>query len=93
VKESAGKISNPEVVLQLLNSIPVGIAVCNKDGIIRYINSALCQMFGYDQQELLNQKVDKLLLTDFTSSHFWLQKSDWLNTSTQKVSSLELFGR
>lgn len=89
-----GTINDPKVILQLLNTIPVGVIVCNSNGIIRYINNELCQMFGYDETELLHQTVDNLLPTNLSSTHAHLRESYWLNPSTRHMGvGRELFGR
>lgn len=92
--ESIGKMNDPKIILQLLNAIPVGVIVCNSDGIIRYINHELCQMFGYDEMELLHQTVDNLLPAAVSASHGHLRQSYWSNPSTRHMGvGRDLFGR
>ncbi|MGD9949134.1 MAG: ATP-binding protein [Desulfobulbus sp.] len=42
--------------LSTLNSIPDGVVVMNAFGEIKQANPALCQMFGYVQEDLIGQK-------------------------------------
>lgn len=92
--ESSGKLMDPRTVLQLLNAVPMGVLVCNDNGIIRYINKELTKMFGYDEQELLNQSVDILLPVSLSSSHAKLRQSYWTNPSTRYMGvGRDLFGR
>lgn len=93
-RQIIGEMSDPRVILQLLNTIPVGVIVCDSNGIIRYINHEACQMFGYDDQELLDQTVDNLLPAHIASSHSHLRQSYWSNPSTRHMGvGRELFGR
>lgn len=92
--QAIGKMGDPRVILQLLNTIPVGVIVCNSDGIIRYINREACQMFGYEESALLHQTVDILLPEKLSRSHSDLRQSYWLNPSTRHMGvGRDLFGR
>ncbi|WP_102796620.1 PAS domain S-box protein [Bowmanella denitrificans] len=48
---------------------PFGMLVTDAGGHIRMVNSALTRMFGYSEQELLNEHVNMLLPTEQRSRH------------------------
>jgi PAS domain S-box-containing protein len=92
--EPNGKFNDPSVVLQLLNAVPMGVVVCNSDGIIRYINKEMALMFGYEEDELINTSVDNLLPVSLSHTHSKLRESYWTNPSTRHMGvGRELFGR
>jgi len=92
--EANGAITNPLIALQLLNAVPMGVVVCNSDGIIRYINKEMALMFGYEETELITASVDILLPLSLSHTHAKLRDSYWDNPSTRYMGvGQELFGK
>ena len=45
----------------LFNTIEDGVLVANSDGCITYLNNAITQLVGYDEEELMGRSVERLL--------------------------------
>ncbi|MED5452960.1 MAG: PAS domain S-box protein, partial [Verrucomicrobiota bacterium] len=45
----------------LFNTIEDGVLVANSDGCITYLNNAITQLVGYDEEELIGRSVERLL--------------------------------
>ena len=53
----------------LIETLPVAIIFCDKDGQITDANAEILKMFGYSRQELLGQPIEKLIPERFRNSH------------------------
>lgn len=54
-------IDKQEIIDTLFNHVNEGIVVADLQGCIRLINPAGCQMLGYDEQDLLGQRIEQLV--------------------------------
>lgn len=45
----------------LFNAVPVGIVGINKDGLIKFFNEKACQMFNYENEEILNRPFSQII--------------------------------
>ena len=54
---------------QLLESAPDAMVIVNHQGIIQLVNEQVRNIFGYENEELLNQKVEILIPKRFHDSH------------------------
>lgn len=52
-----------------IQDAPHGVLLIDAEGIIRLTNIALCQSFGYDSDELINQSMDMLLPQRYRKHH------------------------
>ncbi|KAL6051393.1 MAP/microtubule affinity-regulating kinase 4 [Balamuthia mandrillaris] len=50
-------------------SVTSAIITINHDGIIQSVDKGTCQMFGYDLEELMGQKINKLIPTPYREQH------------------------
>lgn len=62
----------------LLNNSNVGILIVDKNREILLVNHHLCEMFGYEENELLGQYSEKLHASYETSTEFAKQAFDFL---------------
>ncbi|NIT85846.1 MAG: PAS domain S-box protein, partial [Gemmatimonadetes bacterium] len=53
----------------VFNASPDGVAVVDREGIIRAVNPKVEQMFGYEVDELLGQRVEVLLPEQARAAH------------------------
>ncbi|MBW8002154.1 MAG: PAS domain S-box protein [Planctomycetes bacterium] len=53
----------------LLQASPIGILAIDKEGNIVFTNPAIEKMFGYQENELINNKIEMLLLEKLHSKH------------------------
>lgn len=58
----------------VLGTLPVGIIISNDDGEIVYINKYIKKLFGYEEEELLNKKVEILLPEHMRQNHLNYRK-------------------
>ncbi len=47
-----------DVSLEVLELLPDGIIVADRSGLIQFVNPPALSMFGYEKDELLNQKIE-----------------------------------
>ncbi len=77
-------INNSEEVYRLLlESSTEGILICNQYGDIVKVNDRLCEMFGYHQKELINQKLELLLPLSLKNSHKKL-RNNYMNSPKKR---------
>jgi PAS domain S-box-containing protein len=53
-------LNSNEYIKNLIEKIPLGIAITDKNGFIKNVNNALLDMFGYEIDELLNQAISNI---------------------------------
>ena len=63
------KFSHIDVYKLIFESSTEGILVCNKQGEIKMVNESITRIFGYEKEELIDQKVEVLLPSEFKESH------------------------
>ncbi len=61
--------NNDSPLLNYLSDISVGFAITDNNGNLKYINKEFEKIFLYSNQELINQKVEKLIPNDKTAAH------------------------
>jgi PAS domain S-box-containing protein len=44
-----------ERLRRIIDSTPVGICITNEDGLYEYVNSNYCQLYGYEESELIGE--------------------------------------
>lgn len=66
-KENA--INTNSIYQALFESAAEGLVVTDKRGVIIAVNTALLEMFGYDREEIIGQRVDMLVPAPLRSSH------------------------
>lgn len=65
---------NDALLEGLLNSVPAGIVIVNKEGSIVFLNAEAERMFGYESDEVVSQLVEILLPERFRTIHPVLRK-------------------
>lgn len=68
----------------VLNAVVDGVVVADRAGIIRTINQACCQQFGYDADELLGQNLSVLMPPPFSRDHHKYVDS-YMDTARPKI--------
>ncbi len=63
------KFSHIDVYKLIFESSTEGILVCNKQGEIKMVNESITRIFGYEKEELLEQKIEVLLPNEYKKSH------------------------
>ncbi|MFB6262301.1 MAG: diguanylate cyclase domain-containing protein [Bradymonadaceae bacterium] len=54
----------------LLDALPDGVLIADSSGTIVLVNDELTEMFGYDQDELIGEAVEKLVPPEHRDDHF-----------------------
>lgn len=87
-------LSETSNFLRLINIIPDAIVIIGANGKIKYVNNATLEMFGYRQDELIEQEVEILMPGRFRSKHVQHRENYSKNPVTRLMGTgLELFGR
>jgi len=87
-------IAEAEKFRNLLDSAPDGILGVAPDGKINFANGQALMMFGYSQQELVNQLVESLIPERFAKQHPRERGQYFLSPSTRSMGAgRELFGQ
>ncbi len=82
-----------ERFLGVLESAPDAMVITDEDGIIQLINKQTEKLFGYEQEELLGEKVQKLMPQRFRTTHSNHQKNYKSNPKSRAMGEgLELLG-
>ena len=82
-----------ERFLGVLESAPDALIITNEDGVIQFSNNQTKKLFGYEQEELLGEKVEKLMPQRFRTKHSNHQKNYKSNPKTRAMGEgLELLG-
>ncbi len=63
------KYSHLDVYKLIFETSTEGILVCNKKGEIKLANSSMLSLFGYEREELINQKIEFLLPDSLKKLH------------------------
>lgn len=53
----------------IMNAAPGGILTVNVAGVITSVNTALLKIFGYTEEELLGQRIDRLIPSSYLARH------------------------
>lgn len=77
-----------EQLKTMLELAPDAIGVVREDGMIIYVNKKFRSVFGYTSSELLGQKIELLIPTDFRGGHEELRKSYLENPVPRAMSAL-----
>lgn len=82
-----------ERFLGVLESAPDAMIITDEDGKIQFINKQTEKLFGYEKEELLGEKVEKLMPQRFRTTHSNHQKNYKSNPKTRAMGEgLELIG-
>lgn len=65
----AESLNSTEVLQSILDAAPIAIVMVDQQGNIVYANEKLAHMFGYSQQELLQQPIELLMPERFRQDH------------------------
>ncbi len=63
------KFAHIDVYRLIFETSTEGILVCNKAGEIKMLNDSILQLFGYEREELIGQKIEVLLPKELKKSH------------------------
>ena len=78
----------------LLEALPDAIVVVDRDGTIVQVNSQTQQLFGYERDELLGQKVEMLVPESYRRQHHHHREDFAANPKTRRMGAdLDLYGR
>jgi PAS domain S-box-containing protein len=76
----------------IIYSAPVAIILCGPDQVIKLCNPKAGQMFGWDNEELVGQRIDVLLPEEMRERHQWqfagaihkmkIRGGDWMLSKT-----------
>jgi PAS domain S-box-containing protein len=85
-----------EVLLStdLLETLPDAVVVVDRDGTIVQVNSQAQEVFGYDRDELIGQKVEVLLPENYRRQHHHHRETFAETPKTRRMGAdLDLYGR
>jgi PAS domain S-box-containing protein len=88
--------STAEVLLStdLLETLPDAVVAVDRDGTIVQVNSQAQELFGYDRDELLGQKVEVLVPESYRRKHHHHRESFAVAPKTRRMGGdLDLYGR
>ena len=78
----------------LLEALPDAVVAVDHDGTIRQVNSQAQELFGYDQGELIGQKVEILVPDSDRGQHHQHRESFARTPKTRRMGAdLDLYGR
>lgn len=52
-----------------IDSIPIGIVVCDAQGYIRFANQETLKLFGYSEEDVINQPIEMLMPRRYQATH------------------------
>jgi PAS domain S-box-containing protein len=81
--------ASEEKFRQFIESAPVATVICNLTGEIILVNHELEHLLGYKRQELLGEKVEKLVPSSLREGHA-SQRTIYTNQRTNRMGALEL---
>lgn len=88
------KLKKADQFRGLLDSAPDAMVIVNSSGEIAIINIQTEKIFGYRRDELLGQKIEKLIPSRFIGNHPHLRDDFFESPKTRSMgASLELFGK
>jgi two-component system sensor kinase FixL len=83
-----------KMFLDIADAAPVGVLAICEHGIIRFVNPALCNIFGYAEDELIGRPVETLLPEVTRSGHRTLRDGFFANPSSRGMGQgRNLFGQ
>src|ERR1700674_5235866 len=85
-----------EVLLSsdLLETLPDAIVAVDRDGTIVQVNSQAQELFGYDRDELIGQKVEMLVPESYRRKHYHHRQNFAETPKTRRMGAdLDLYGR
>lgn len=62
-------------IAELLDSVPVGVLLCDEDGIIQYVNSVMESIFGHPSEAIIGEPVETLIPTTLRPNHSTYRKA------------------
>jgi PAS domain S-box-containing protein len=98
-KEHASSFSGKtmgDVILStdLIEALPDAVVAVDRDGTIVQINSQAQDLFGYDRDELVGQKVEMLVPESYRQEHHHHRKTFVATPKTRRMgTNLDLYGR
>ena len=64
---------DPSHMASLFENATEGLVVTNSKGDIVLVNPSACRMFGYEAEELVGQKIELLIPSQYRKSHVKLR--------------------
>src|ERR1700674_1065455 len=78
----------------LLETLPDAIVVVDRDGTIVQVNSQAQELFGYDRDELIGEKVEMLVPESYRRKHYHHRQNFAETPKTRRMGAdLDLYGR
>ncbi len=76
-----------------VNASPSAMVLVDESGLIVMVNASIADLFGYEEDELIRQPIEKLVPARFAASHKQLRENYLLAPSTRSMGrGRELFG-
>lgn len=72
-----------ELYEAILNNVPFGMVLVNKDFIIERVNESICQYTGYSRDDLHGQPITILMPKDQRAAHYKFEKAFKKNPTTR----------
>ncbi|ALP53044.1 hypothetical protein Tel_07680 [Candidatus Tenderia electrophaga] len=70
---------------QMVEASPVGTLMIDGDGRIGFVNAKLCQLFGYEENQLIGEKLEVLLPPHFRNGHVELRNAFFENPDARAM--------
>jgi PAS domain S-box-containing protein len=78
----------------LIEALPDAVVAVDRDGTIVQVNSQAAELFGYDRDELVGQKVEMLVPESYRQEHHHHRKTFLATPKTRRMgTNLDLYGR
>jgi PAS domain S-box-containing protein len=91
---SANAMAEVLLSTDLLETLPDAVVVVDRDGTIVQVNSQAQEVFGYDRDELIGQKVEVLLPENYRRQHHHHRETFAETPKTRRMGAdLDLYGR
>jgi PAS domain S-box-containing protein len=91
---SAKTMAAAPLPAQLLEALPDAIVAVDRDGIIIQVNSQAQELFGYEREELIGQKVETLVPESYRRQHLHHRDTFTQTPKTRRMGAdLDLYGR
>lgn len=93
-KSAVGALNSERQFRVLLRSAPDAIVVVDDSGLVKVINQAAMDLFGYSEEEFANLKVEQLLPERYRSPHVEYRQGYMLNPTVRPMGqSKELYAK